>query len=68
MMDDKQHEIEELRAKLAHEASVNKLIAERELMHWQGQNERRKYKWFYPMLAGAGVLAIIQTVISAIPS
>ncbi|MEN2500990.1 MAG: hypothetical protein MHMPM18_005139 [Marteilia pararefringens] len=64
----KDQEIKELRAKLEHEASVNKLIAERDLMSWQGKNEERKYKWFYPMLAGAGLLAVAQTIISALPN
>ena len=62
----KDEEISNLRAKLEHEATVNKLIAERELMHWQGKNEKRKYSWFYPMLAGAGLISVLQWLVTAI--
>ncbi|WP_086775542.1 hypothetical protein [Vibrio coralliirubri] len=63
-MFDKDKEILELRAKLSHEASVNKLITERELMHWQGRYEKRKYQWYFPVLVGAGLMAVLQLLIN----
>ena len=65
-MCDKDKEIKRLREQLDHEANVNKLIAERDLMYWQGKNERRKYSWYYPMLVGAGLLAVAQLLVSMI--
>ncbi|GAL21789.1 hypothetical protein JCM19235_1611 [Vibrio maritimus] len=65
-MSKKDNEIKELKRRLDIATTINKLSAERELMYWQGKNEKRKFNWFYPMMAGAGVLAIIQTLISAI--
>lgn len=66
-MNSTEKEVIELRKKLEHEATVHKLMAERDLMFWQGKNEERKYSWFYPMMAGAGVLAVLQLIISLIP-